>query len=152
VTDEEWMAIALEEARLARTEGEVPIGAVAVLQGQLLARDHNRSIQLCDPSAHAEILVVRTAGSRLSNYRLGGVELYVTLEPCAMCAGALIWGRVARLVYGATDEKAGAVVSRTRLLNPGLFNHTVEVTAGVRAEECRRILRDFFEARRQTGG
>ena len=148
VTDEDWMAIALEEAELARTEGEVPIGAVAVFEGRLLARDHNRSIQLCDPSAHAEIQVLRTAGSRLSNYRLAGVELYVTLEPCAMCAGALIWSRVSRLIYGASDEKAGAVASRAELLKPGLFNHTVAVTAGVCVEECRRLLQEFFAERR----
>jgi tRNA(adenine34) deaminase len=148
VTDEDWMAIALEEAELARTEGEVPIGAVAVFEGRLLVRDHNRSIQLCDPSAHAEIQVLRTAGSRLSNYRLAGVELYVTLEPCAMCAGALIWSRVSRLIYGASDEKAGAVASRAELLKPGLFNHTVAVTAGVRVEECRRLLQEFFAERR----
>lgn len=151
MTDEEWMAIALEEAGLASAEGEVPVGAAAVFEGRLLARDHNRSIQLCDPSAHAEILVLRTAGSSLCNYRLTGVELYVTLEPCAMCAGAMIWGRVASLVYGAADEKAGAVVSRVRLLNPGLFNHTVSVKAGVRAEECRQILHEFFAERRQRG-
>jgi tRNA(adenine34) deaminase len=148
VTDEDWMAIALEEAELARTEGEVPIGAVAVFEGRLLARDHNRSIQLCDPSAHAEIQVLRTAGSRLSNYRLAGVELYVTLEPCAMCAGALVWSRVSRLIYGASDEKAGAVASRAELLKPGLFNHTVAVTAGVCVEECRRLLQEFFAERR----
>ncbi len=148
MTDEDWMAIALEEAELARTEGEVPIGAVAVFEGRLLVRDHNRSIQLCDPSAHAEIQVLRTAGSRLSNYRLAGVELYATLEPCAMCAGALIWSRVSRLIYGASDEKAGAVASRAELLKPGLFNHTVAVTAGVCVEECRRLLHEFFAERR----
>ncbi len=149
MTDESWMKVALEEAHCAREEGEVPIGAVAVLEGRLLARDHNRSIQSCDPTAHAEMLVLRAAGAGLSNYRLAGLELYVTLEPCAMCAGALIWGRVSRLVYGAPDAKAGAVVSRVDLLQPGLFNHSVSITAGVLEPECRRILQEFFAERRR---
>ncbi len=151
-TDDDWMAIALEEAERAREEGEVPVGAVAVLEGRLVARDHNRSIQLSDPSAHAEMLVLREAGARLSNYRLSGLELYATLEPCAMCAGAMIWGRVARLIYGTADEKAGAVASRARLLEPGLFNHTVAVTPGVGGEACRRVLREFFADRRRRDG
>ena len=146
--DDSWMGLALGEAERARSEGEVPVGAVAVLDGRIVASDHNRSIQRCDPTAHAEILVLRSAGRALSNYRLGGLELYVTLEPCAMCTGALVWGRVARLIYGATDAKAGAVDSRARLLEPGLFNHPVAVTGGVRAGECRRILQEFFAARR----
>ncbi|MGH9341749.1 MAG: tRNA adenosine(34) deaminase TadA [Acidobacteriota bacterium] len=142
------MDIALEEAQKAYEEGEVPIGAVAVLERRLIARDHNRSIQLNDPSAHAEILVLRQAARKLSNYRLNGLDIYVTIEPCAMCAGALIWARVARLIFGSRDEKAGAVLSRTSLLQPGLFNHTVEATEGILAEPCRDILRDFFNRRR----
>lgn len=146
--DEKWMALALEEARLAAAEGEVPIGAVAVVDGDLLARDHNRNIQLQDPTAHAEILVLRAAGRRLGNYRLPGVELYVTVEPCGMCAGALVWARVSRLVFGLRDEKAGAVVSKFELLAPGLLNHTVAVTEGVRCSECREVLQEFFRSRR----
>ncbi len=145
---DEWMRMALQEAALAAAEGEVPVGAVAILQGTPLARDHNRSIQLSDPTAHAEVLALREAARILDNYRLGEVEIYTTLEPCAMCAGALIWARVKRLVFGAADEKGGAVVSKAALLEPGLFNHSVEVVSGVLAEESRVLLREFFEARR----
>ncbi len=147
-SDEYWMDLALQEAGRAEVEGEVPVGAVAVLRGELIARDHNRSIQLRDPTAHAEILVLRQAGGVLDNYRLADLEFYATIEPCAMCAGALIWARVRRLVYGAADEKAGAVVSRIALLEPGLFNHQVEVVSGVRQEDCRRIMQEFFRQRR----
>lgn len=145
---EKWMTMALEEARLGAEEGEVPIGAVAVLQDDLLARNHNRSIQLNDPTAHAELLVLRQAGRDLANYRLTGVDIYVTVEPCAMCAGALVWARASRLIFGARDEKAGAVFSRMTLLQPGLFNHQVEIIEGVLAGPCRQVLRDFFAARR----
>lgn len=145
---EHWMRIALEEARLGAEEREVPIGAVAVLDDRLLARDHNRCRQFNDPTAHAEILALRAAGEVLNNYRLLGVDLYVTVEPCPMCAGALIWARVRRLVYGARDAKAGAVVSKARLLEAGLFNHDVEVCGEVLADECAEILRAFFAERR----
>lgn len=148
-TDARWMALALEEAEAAFLEGEVPIGAVAVLEGRLLSRDHNRSVQLCDPTAHAEILVLRKAGREQGNYRLKDLELFVTVEPCAMCAGALIWARVGRLVFGAADEKGGAVRSRLEVLTPGLFNHSVDVKGGVSADSCRDILRRFFEDRRR---
>ncbi len=146
--DDRWMLLALEEAERAAAEGEVPIGAIAVLDDALLARDHNRNIELNDPTAHAEILVLREAGRQLDNYRLPGVELYVTVEPCSMCAGALVWARVSRLVFGSRDEKAGAVFSRFELLTPGRLNHTVAVTEGVRSDECRKLLQDFFQARR----
>lgn len=149
--DDKWMSLALEEARRAAAEGEVPIGAVAVLDEVLLARGHNCNIRLNDPTAHAEILVLREAGRQVGNYRLPGVELFVTVEPCSMCAGALVWARVSRLVFGSRDEKAGAVVSKFELLAPGRLNHSVAVTEGVRAEECRRLLRDFFQARRASG-
>lgn len=147
----QWMEIALEEAAIAASEGEVPIGAVAVLDGEIVARDHNRSIQLKDPTAHAEILVLREAGRLLENYRLNGLELYVTVEPCAMCAGALIWARVGRVVFGTRDEKSGAVFSKSELLEDGLFNHNVEVVEGVLADESREVLRDFFAVRRKNG-
>jgi tRNA(adenine34) deaminase len=146
--DETWMAMALEEAALAAREGEVPIGAVAVLDGRLLARDHNRTIQSTDPTAHAEMLVLRQAAQVLGNYRLPGLELFVTLEPCAMCAGALVWARVARLVFGAPDEKAGAAGSRLNALYPGLLNHDVAVVTGILEERCRGLLREFFRIRR----
>ena len=145
---EQWMNQALEEAQTAAGEGEVPVGAVAVSGGELVARDHNRSIQLHDPTAHAEQLVLRQAGRRLSNYRLKHVEIYVTLEPCAMCAGALIWGRIKQLVFGARDQKAGAVFSRASLLSKGLFNHDIQVIEGVLADPCREILQHFFSQRR----
>jgi tRNA(adenine34) deaminase len=145
---ERWMDLALEEAETAAREGEVPVGAVAVWEGNLVARDHNRSIQLIDPMAHAEVLVLRQAARVLTNYRLNGLQLFVTLEPCAMCAGALVWARVGRLVFAARDEKAGAVVSKTRLLEPGLFNHSVSYAEGVGAERSRALLQAFFAARR----
>ena len=147
-----WMEIALEEARQAAREGEVPVGAVLVHEGELLARDHNRSIQRSDPTAHAEILVLRRAGELLSNYRLTGTHLYVTLEPCAMCAGALIWARVGRLVYAAPDLKSGAVSSRVDLLKPGRFNHAPEVVPGVREAEARQLLQGFFSRLRTNRG
>ncbi|MFQ5737951.1 MAG: tRNA adenosine(34) deaminase TadA [Acidobacteriota bacterium] len=145
---EHWMRLALEEAAQAAREEEVPIGAAAVLQGRLVVRDHNRSIQLSDPTAHAEMLVLRRAAQQLSNYRLDGLDVYVTIEPCAMCAGALIWARVSRLVLGARDEKSGALFSKCSLLKPGLFNHQVELVEGVLAGPCRGLLRDFFQSRR----
>ncbi len=145
---ETWMEVALQEARQAASEGEVPIGAVAVREQKILCSDHNRSIQLSDPTAHAEVLVLREAGRRLANYRISEVDVYVTVEPCAMCAGALIWARVHRLVFGIRDEKSGAVFSRASLLAPGRFNHHVEVVEGVLEEWSRQILQKFFASRR----
>ena len=147
---ERWMQLALEEARKAAQEKEVPVGAVAVLEGELVAREHNRSIQLHDPTGHAEILVLREAGQKLSNYRLKDLEIYVTLEPCAMCAGALLWARIQQLVFGARDEKAGAVFSKASLLTEGQFNHTVQVVEGILAEPSSEILQEFFAARRSA--
>ncbi|MCH8015647.1 MAG: nucleoside deaminase, partial [Acidobacteria bacterium] len=137
---ERWMKLALEEAHKAAQEQEVPVGAVAVLEGELVAREHNRSIQLHDPTGHAEILVLRQAGQKLSNYRLKNLEIYVTLEPCAMCAGALLWARVQQLVFGARDEKAGAVFSKASLLSEGRFNHTIQVVEGILAQPSRELL------------
>lgn len=145
---ERWMKLALEEAHKAAQEQEVPVGAVAVLEGELVAREHNRSIQLHDPTGHAEILVLRQAGQKLSNYRLKNLEIYVTLEPCAMCAGALLWARVQQLVFGARDEKAGAVFSKASLLSEGRFNHTIQVVEGILAQPSRELLQEFFAARR----
>ncbi|MCH7804218.1 MAG: nucleoside deaminase [Acidobacteria bacterium] len=147
---ERWMTLALEEAHKAAQEQEVPVGAVAVLEGELVAREHNRSIQLHDPTGHAEILVLREAGQKLSNYRLKNLEIYVTLEPCAMCAGALLWARIQQLVFGARDEKAGAVFSKASLLSEGRFNHTVQVVEGILAQPSRELLQEFFTDRRSA--
>lgn len=150
--DERWMATALEEAELAAREGEVPVGAVAVARDVLVAREHNRSIQLNDPTAHAEILALRAAAARLGNYRLNGLQLYVTVEPCPMCAGALIWGRVAKLIYGTADPKGGGVESRFQILEPGRLNHNVRVRSGVLEARCRSLLQEFFASRRSGLG
>ena len=142
------MQLALEEASKAEQEGEIPIGAVAVAGERVIAKNHNRSIQLNDPTAHAEILVLRQTGDLLKNYRLGDIDIYVTIEPCAMCAGALIWSLIKLLIFGARDNKTGAVFSKTSLLTKGLFNHNVEVVEGVLAKPCRQILQNFFANRR----
>ncbi len=144
------MALALEEARAGAAAGEVPVGAVLTDdQGRVLARDHNRPLSTNDPTAHAEILVLRAAAARVGNYRLTGTSLYVTLEPCPMCAGALLQARVARLIYGAADPKSGAVGSVLDLsAHPGL-NHRFEVQGGVLAGPCAEVVRDFFAAARE---
>ena len=142
------MEQALEEARAAAAVGEVPIGALLVHEGQIIARSGNRTIRDCDPTAHAEMVVLREGSRKLGNYRLAGTTLYVTVEPCSMCAGGLIQARVPRLVYGCDDPKGGAVRSCFVLLNhPGL-NHRVEVTAGILGSESAAILQSFFAARR----
>jgi len=142
------MELALAEAHEAEAEGEVPVGAVVVRDGEVIARAHNRPIASNDPTAHAEILALRAAAEKLGNYRLAGCDLYVTLEPCAMCAGALVHGRVRRLVYAAADPKAGAVASQMRLLEAPHLNHRVEVAGGVLAEEAAALLQRFFALRR----
>jgi tRNA(adenine34) deaminase len=146
--DERFMEMALEEARIAASEGEVPVGAVLVRNGEIMGRDHNRCIQSNDPTAHAEILLLRRGGQILGNYRLGGATLYVTIEPCPMCVGAITQARVERLVYGASDEKAGAVSSRFRLLNDPGLNHRVDVKGGVLRQECSEILQKFSKGKR----
>jgi tRNA(adenine34) deaminase len=148
VVDEKCMETALEEARAAASEGEVPVGAVLSKGGEIIARDHNRCIQRNDPTAHAEILVIRRGGEIIGNYRLVGTTLYVTVEPCPMCVGAITQGRIEKLVYGAPDEKTGAVGSKFRLLNGPDLNHRVDVKGGVLKRECSQILRDFFKGRR----
>ena len=148
--DEKWMELALEEAALAREAGEAPVGAVIVRGEELLARAHNRPISLHDPSAHAEILAVRRAAAAAGNYRLAGTTLYVTLEPCIMCAGAIIHARIERLVFGAADPKNGAVVSLYRLFEDPRFNHAVVFTGGVLREACAEILSGFFREKRLT--
>lgn len=142
------MEQALEEARTSGAAGEVPIGALIVHEGLIIARSGNRTIRDCDPTAHAEIVVLREASRRLGNYRMAGTTLYVTTEPCSMCAGAMIQARVPRLVYGCDDPKGGAVRSCFEILNHPRLNHQVQVTPGILAKECAAILQSFFAARR----
>jgi tRNA(adenine34) deaminase len=149
--DHEFMSQALAEARAGEAEGEVPVGAVAVAAGRVVGRGHNRPIGLNDPTAHAEIIALREAARVLDTYRLTAVTLYVTLEPCVMCVGALVNARVARLVYGTRDDKAGALGSVYDIGRDGLLNHRLEVTSGVMEAECAELLREFFRARRDGG-
>jgi tRNA(adenine34) deaminase len=146
--DIELMEQALEEARVCAAAGEVPIGALLVGEGQIIARSGNRTIRDCDPTAHAEMVVLREGSRKLGNYRLAGTTLYVTVEPCSMCAGGMIQARVPRLVYGCDDPKGGAVRSCFEMLNHPRLNHRVEVTAGILTNECASILQSFFAARR----
>ena len=146
--DEVFMHAALEEAQAAAARGEVPVGAVLVAEDRVVARAGNRTIADCDPTAHAEIIALREAAKSIGNYRLLGATLYVTIEPCAMCAGAMVQARIARLVYGADDAKGGAVRSCFSILDHPQINHRVEVTSGVLAEEAAALLRNFFAARR----
>jgi len=148
--DEKFMNLALEQASLAFQKGEVPVGAVITLGGEILAMSHNSSITITDPSAHAEILAIREAARRLDNYRLIDTTLYVTLEPCIMCAGAIVQARIQRVVFGAGDPKSGGVVSLYRLLHDKRLNHTVEVTGGVMRHACAEILSRFFNEKRIT--
>lgn len=150
MTPEDYMRLALEEADLAAAHGDVPIGAIVVSrEGVVLAREHNRRELDSDPTAHAELLALREATRHLSGWRLEGATVYVTLEPCAMCAGALVNARIARLVYGATDPKAGAVMSLFQIGTDTRLNHRFEVEGGVLAEEGARRLTEFFTARRK---
>jgi tRNA(adenine34) deaminase len=146
--DELWMEEALRTAQRALEIGEVPVGAVVVYKNQIVGRGFNRNIADHDPTAHAEILALREAGAAIGNHRLGECDLFATIEPCAMCAGALVHARIRRLVYGADDPKAGAVHSVIHVLNhPGL-NHRIEVRSGVLAGRCADILQEFFRSRR----
>ncbi|MEW6299695.1 MAG: tRNA adenosine(34) deaminase TadA [Thermodesulfobacteriota bacterium] len=142
--DEMFMRRALLEAKKAYLKGEVPVGAIIVADGQVVARAHNRKEELQDPTAHAEMLAIREAATRLGSWRLLGTTMYVTLEPCAMCAGALVLARVERLVYGTPDPKAGAAGSVTNLVQHDALNHRLEVTSGVLQEECAALLQQFF--------
>jgi tRNA(adenine34) deaminase len=147
--DLDYLNAAIEEARAAELGGEVPIGCVVVSpMGEIVGRGQNRVMRDQDPTAHAEIVALREAGRALSNYRLSGCTLYVTLEPCAMCAGAILHARIARLVYAAPDPKAGACGSVLSVMNHPQLNHRVDVVSGLLAEECGEILRGFFKARR----
>lgn len=142
------MAEALAEARRGLESGEVPIGALVVVGGEIVARAHNAPITLADPTAHAEILALREAARKRGNYRLAGATLYATVEPCPMCCGAILHARIARVVYGALDPKAGAVESLYRLLDDARLNHRVATHGGVLAPEAARLLKTFFEAKR----
>ena len=142
------MQAAIAEAHSASAAGEVPVGAVVLLDGDIIGRGANRVIRDSDPTAHAEIVALRAAAQYLQNYRLNGCELYVTLEPCAMCAGAILHARVARLVYAATDPKAGACGSVLEVMNHPKLNHRVQVEAGLLGEGCGAMLHQFFRARR----
>jgi tRNA(adenine34) deaminase len=147
-TDRAFMQIALDEAREAERAGEVPVGAVITLDGREIARGSNRTLRDCDPTAHAEIVALRAAARAAGNHRLPGSTLYATIEPCAMCAGAIVQARLARLVYGAADPKGGAVRTCFAVLNDPQLNHRMEITAGLMAEECAGLLQSFFSSRR----
>jgi tRNA(adenine34) deaminase len=147
-SNERFMRMALREAQRGAREGEVPVGAVVVRDGRVLARAHNRPIHLHDPSAHAEVLALRRAARKSLNYRLEGCDLYVTIEPCAMCAGAVVHSRLRRLIYGAQDSKAGACGSALRVLNHRKLNHRVETTHGILASECASVIQEFFRNKR----
>jgi tRNA(adenine34) deaminase len=147
--DAAWMQQALEQARLAAAAGEVPVGAVVIKDGEIIARGHNRNLLDNDPTAHAEVVALRQAAARLKNHRLVGCTLVATIEPCAMCAGALIHARIARLVYGAADSKAGAAGSVLKVINDPNLNHAMEVTGGVLSTECSEILQKFFRKKRE---
>ncbi|MFZ5929309.1 MAG: tRNA adenosine(34) deaminase TadA [Acidobacteriota bacterium] len=146
--DEFWMRRALALARQGESEDEVPVGAVLVSGGKEIGAGFNRPVSACDPTAHAEILALRDAASRLGNYRLNGATLYVTLEPCVMCAGAIVHARIARLVFGARDIRFGGVRSKFRLADSELLNHRVEIAEGVLGAECAALLEEFFRRRR----
>jgi tRNA(adenine34) deaminase len=150
-SDELWMHEALRTAQRALEAGEVPVGAVVVHEGRIVGRGFNRNLTDSDPTAHAEVIALRDAGKTIGNYRLLDCELFVTIEPCAMCSGALVHARIRRLVYGADDPKAGAVRSVMRVLNHPELNHHVEVRSGILAGQCMELLQEFFRARRTQG-
>lgn len=149
-SDIQYMREALRQAQRAYRIGEVPVGAVVVRNGEIIARAHNRPIHLNDPSAHAEVLALRRAGRKVGNYRLPGCTLYVTIEPCSMCVGAIVQARIQRLVVGATDPKAGACGSVLSVLNNPKLNHRVAFESGILQAECSAILQQFFRERRKT--
>ena len=146
--DEKWMQIAIQEAIKAEKEGEVPVGAVLVKDGLLIAKAHNQPISKNDATAHAEIQLIRVAGKKLQNYRLNGSTLFVTLEPCTMCFGAMVHARVKRIVYGAHDPKTGVFSSSEDLTNANCFKHTINITGGVSEKKCGQLLQKFFKSRR----
>ena len=146
--DEKWMQIAIQEAVKAEQMGEVPVGAILVKDGFLIAKAHNQPISKNDPTAHAEIQLLRTAGNTLKNYRLTGTSLYVTLEPCAMCLGAIMHARVDRLIFGAYDPKTGVCGSSENFMEASCFNHKITIASGVLENESKQLLKNFFNSRR----
>ena len=146
--DEKWMNLALEQAKKAEDEGEVPVGAILVKDGLIIARAHNQSISTNDATAHAEIQLIRAAGEKLKNYRLTGTSLFVTLEPCAMCLGAIMHARVERIVFGASDYKSGVCGSSANLINEKFFNHKIEIEGKILGQDCKKILQSFFKEKR----
>lgn len=149
VSDEDFMNEALAEARQAAAENEVPIGAIVVIDGEIKGRGHNRVIQNSDPTAHAEIEAMRDAARAIGNYRLVGATLYCTIEPCAMCAGAIVHARIGRLVYGAVDEKAGAVETHFNICTTDILNHRVDLQGNILEDECRQVIQSFFRRKRE---
>ena len=147
--DEKWMALAIKQAVKADTEGEVPVGGVIVKDSQLIAQAHNQTISTNDASAHAEIQLLRAAGKHQKNYRLIDTTIYVTLEPCTMCLGAMMHARIARIVFGAFDPKTGVCGSRADLTTESFFNHEMEINGGVLEKECKELLQSFFKSRRK---
>ena len=147
--DEKWMSLALEQAVKAEEEGEVPVGAILVKDGLVVARAHNQPISTNDATAHAEIQLLRAAGEKLKNYRLTGTSLYVTLEPCAMCLGAIMHARVERVVFGAHDPKTGVCGSSENLMEANCFNHKINLVSGVLENESKQLLKNFFISRRE---
>jgi tRNA(adenine34) deaminase len=148
IEDEKWMSFALEQAGKAEKEGEVPVGAILVKDDLIIARAHNKPISTNDPTAHAEIQLLRAAGEELKNYRLPGTTLYVTLEPCAMCLGAIMHARIERVVFGAHDPKTGVCGSSENFIEASCFNHKIDIASGVLENESKQLLKNFFNSRR----
>ena len=148
IEDEKWMSFALKQARKAEKEGEVPVGAILVKDDVVIARAHNKPISTNDPTAHAEIQLLRAAGEELKNYRLPGTTLYVTLEPCAMCLGAIMHARIERVVFGAHDPKTGVCGSSENFMEANCFNHKIDLVSGVLENESKQLLKNFFNSRR----
>lgn len=149
MSDIKWMQRAFELAKIAETKGEVPIGAVIVLNDEIIGEGYNKVISLCDPSAHAEILALRQAAKKIDNYRIVNAELYTTLEPCCMCAGALVHARIKSLYFATPDPKAGACGSQFQLINNDILNHRLNFYEGMLQEECAQLLKNFFKQRRE---
>ena len=149
-TDQFWMSVAIELAKQAGESGEVPVGAVLILDDKMIGKGRNQSIELNDPSAHAEIQALREGGSKIGNYRLNGSKIYVTIEPCTMCIGALVHARIEKLIFGAREPKSGAVSCTNDILEKHSFNHRFKVIEGVLEDECSQLMRNFFRARRNN--
>ena len=149
-TEISFLREALKEAKKARYKGEVPVGAVLVLKNKIIGRGHNKSITLKDPTAHAEIIALRAASKRSGNYRLNGSKMYVTIEPCPMCAGALVWARVSEIIFGAYDKKAGACGTLFDIANNKQLNHRIKIRGGILEKECRTMIQKFFIKKRRS--